>query len=128
MNKSKLALNIVEDIYTFNEKYHKLTNKFNTKNITNSEYANALYILLCKTSYLENVILNLKECGYKFVKYEKEMCILEDLIENISSNMENSQLSELSIREQFSLVTYLSKYEKLTKIFEDEFEDLKEQV
>ena len=68
MNKSKIATEIINDIYTFNFKYENAKNKFGNGQITETKYANGLYILLCKTSYLLKVINKFKEMGYKFAR------------------------------------------------------------
>ena len=128
MNTSKIAANIIEDIYTFNEKYIKATNKLKEKEISPAKYATSLYILACKCTYLQEVVNVLKRKGYKFTRYEKERCVLDDLLEQISNNLQNSDLEELSMREQIALVTYLTKYEKLVNVIEDCFEELKENV
>ena len=128
MNTSKIAANIIEDIYTFNEKYEKTKNKFYCKKINETEYANSLFIMLCKCNYLLEVCNKLKEMGYKFTRYEKELCVLKDLIDNIGENLENINLEQLSMKDQFSLTTYLTKYEKILNVFEDVFEELKDHV
>lgn len=128
MNKSKVATEIIEDIYTFNEKYEKAKNKFKNGIITEAKYATVLHILLIKSTYLLGVVDELKNLGYKFMRYEKEVCVLEDLIEQISDNLDNSKIDEITISEKFSLVTYLTKYEKVIDVFKYEYEELKDKV
>lgn len=126
MNKSKIAYEIINDIYTINSKYEKAKTKFETNKINESKFARVQYILLTKLTYLEGVITNLKENGYKFARYEKELNVLTDLIDSIEQTFKTEDLEELSMAENFNLITYLTKYEKVLEI--EEFEELKEKV
>ena len=128
MNKSKIALNIADDIYTFNSKYSKLKNKFNAQKISKEQFTNAQYVLLCKLAYLKDVIDELTNYGYKFARYEKEMCVLQDLVEDITESFNIEEVKELSIKESFSICTYISKYENVCNIENEFYEELKEKV
>lgn len=126
MNKSKMAKEIVKDIYTFNTKYEKAKSKFTNGKLSETQYANSLYVLLSEVTYLQKVINKLQEMGYKFAKHEKEICVLEDISEQIANSIDNSKLNELSVYESFSLVTYLTKYEQVLQVIE--YEELKDKV
>lgn len=128
MNKSKIASNIVGDIYTFHDKYEKSKHKFENGEISATKFANAQYVIMAKAIYLSEVIDQLKELGYQFTRYEKEVCFLADLIESMGTTLNQTQLSELSAIEQFSLVTYLTKYKNIVSVSDDETIDLKDEV
>jgi len=128
MNISKIALQITDDIYTFYNKYEKLKTKFNEKSITKGKFTNAQYVIMCKLAYLKDVIEEVKNRGYKFAKYEKEMCILYGLCDNIIDSFDIKELTNLSIRESFSLCTYLTKYENVLDASEEFYEELKDKV
>ena len=128
MNKSKVAFNIADDIYTFNSKYIKLKSKLKNQQITQQQFTNAQYVLMCKVAYLKDVIDKLSNYGYKFARYEKEMCVLQDLVEDITESFNIEELSSLSIKESFSICTYLSKYEDVCDIENEFYEELKEKV
>ena len=125
MNTSKIASNIIGDIYTFHNKYEKAKNKFENQEISENKFANAQYVILCKLTYLTEVINSLKENGYMFARYEKELCILTDLKSSINETLDQHKLSELTIVEQVSLTTYLTKYSNVLSIEED-VEELKD--
>lgn len=120
MNKSKIAANIVGDIYTFHNKYEKYKHKFENGEISATKFANAQYVIMAKAIYLSEVVDQLKELGYQFTRYEKEVCILNDLIASIKSTLDDSQLTELSAIEQFSLATYLTKYKKVVPVLDED--------
>lgn len=128
MNKSKIALNIADDIYTFNNKYTKLKNKLENQKITQQQFTNAQYVLMCKVAYLKDVIDELSNYGYKFARYEKELCVLQDLVEDIAESFNIEELSTLSVKESFSICTYLSKYENVCNVENEFYEELKEKV
>ena len=126
MNNSKIATEIINDIYTLNAKYVKAKTKFETKDINETKFAKVQYILLCKLGYLEAVIKSMQENDYKFARYEKELNILTDLSETIEETFNQKDLVDLSIAEKFNLVTYLTKYEKVIEFIE--YEELKDKV
>ena len=120
MNKTIIASNIAGDIYTFYNKYEKYKHKFENQEISASKFANTQYVMIPKLYYLSEVINKLKELGYKFANYEKEVCILNDLIASVKLTLDNSQLTELSAIEQFSLATYLTKYKKVVPVLDED--------
>ena len=126
MNKSKIATEIINDIYTINTKYEKAKTKFEAKKIDAIKFSKVQYILLCKLDYLETVIHTMQEQDYKFARYEKELIILTDLQDRIEETFNPQDLDSLSIAENFNLVTFLTKYEKIVDLIE--FEELKEKV
>ena len=68
----------------------------------------------------------MKEIGYKFARYEKELSILIDLQDSIENTFVQYDLEDLSMPEHFALVTFLTKYEKVLDI--NELEELKDKV
>lgn len=126
MNKSKIATEIINDIYTINTKYEKAKTKFEASKIDTTKFVKVQYILICKLEYLEMVIQTMQKQDYKFTRYEKELIILTDLLDKIEETFNPQDLDELSIAENFNLVTFLTKYEKIVDLIE--FEELKEKV
>ena len=72
------------------------------------------------------VIQTMQKQDYKFARYEKELSILTDLQDSIEETFNPQDLDSLSIAENFNLVTYLTKYERIVDLIE--FEELKEKV
>ncbi|MBO5954595.1 MAG: hypothetical protein J6Q13_01350 [Clostridia bacterium] len=126
MNKSKIAYEIINDIYSLNAKYEKAKTKFEASKIDTTKFAKVQYILICKLEYLKMVIQTMQKQDYKFARYEKELSILTDLQDSIEETFNPQDLDSLSIAENFNLVTYLTKYERIVDLIE--FEELKEKV
>ena len=126
MNKSKIAYEIINDIYSLNAKYEKAKTKFEASKIDTTKLAKVQYILICKLEYLKMVIQTMQKQDYKFARYEKELSILTDLQDSIEETFNPQDLDSLSIAENFNLVTYLTKYERIVDLIE--FEELKEKV
>ena len=70
MNKSNIAYKIVEDIYTLSSKYENAKTKLENNEITKNQFANAQYVIMCKSIYLSELISELKLKGFKFTKFE----------------------------------------------------------
>ena len=128
MNKSNIAYQVVEDIYTFNKKYLNAKIKFKENKINKNQFSNAQYVILCKLAYLSEVVELLKEKGYKFAKYEKELCVLTDLVDRITDTFNLNDLTDLSTQESFSIAEYLTKYEEVVNVIDEFYDDLKESV
>ena len=137
MNTSNVAAEIIKDIYNFSSEHEKLKNDYNSKIITKEEFNKKQFMISYKLAYLNDVIDILKEKGYKFARYEKEMCIIQDLSEDIVDTMDVDEdddiievfnMENLPFKDKVAITTYLTKYEKVYDVIDEFYEDLKESV
>jgi len=128
MNKSKLALQITEDIYTFNSENEILKYNYHEHKIDKYQFATSQYLILCKIAYLIDVIKTLQRMGYKFAKYEKELHVLKGLKKEMIATFNKDNITEISIHEKFSLSSYLTKYDEVLSILDEIYEELQEKV
>ncbi len=126
MNKfSKDAFNISQDIYNIASELERLNTRLNNFEIKPEVYTDNLYFIICKTVYLEEVIAAMKQKGYKFRNYEKEMMILNSITENLNSNFEIANMSNLNNEKLMKgFLDFTKKYNHLMPLEdEDEFDD-----
>ena len=121
MNKSQIALEISQDIYAIGGDLEKATHQLQNFEISTKQYANTLYVMACEVIYLKQVIQVLKENGYKFQNYEKELTILNSVTDAIDNNFKLSNMHELSDEEMQPLVILTRKYAKVVPV--DEFDE-----
>ena len=122
---SKDAFNISQDIYNIAGDLEKLNHRFKNFEITPDVYANNLYFISCKTSYLKEVIEIIKQHGYKFSNYEKELTLLDSIIENVDENFKISNMSNLSEDDlKFNFLDFTEKYNHIVPLEdEDDYDD-----
>ena len=121
MNKSQIALEISQDIYALGGDLEKATYQLQNFKISTTQYANSLYVMACEAIYLKQVIQVLRENGYQFRNYEKEMTILNTITNTIDDNFKLSNIHELSDKEMNPFVKLTKKYNKVVPV--DEFDE-----
>lgn len=121
MNKSQIALEISQDIYAIGGDLEKATYQLQNFEISTTQYANSLYVMACEAIYLKQVIQVLRENGYQFRNYEKEMTILNTVTNTIDDNFKLSNMHELSDEEMMPFVRLTQKYNKVVPV--DEFDE-----
>ena len=97
MNKiSNLALEISQDIYAISSEVDTANHDMHNFKITPCDYSNKLYIAACKAFYMKQVIEVVRNHGYKFRNYEKEMELLNSIINIVYEDLNVSVLTSLA--------------------------------
>ena len=124
MNKSQIALEISQDIYAIGGDLEKATHQLHNFEISSTQYANSLYVMACEAIYLKQVIQVMRESGYQFRNYEKELTILNTVTNTIDDNFKLSNMNELSVEELKPFLDLTKKYEEIVPVddLEDELE------
>lgn len=125
MNKtSNVAFEIAQDIYTLSANVDTLFDQYEKFEITDQTYFKKLYVYACEANFIEGIVHAVKNEGYKFARYEKEVELLNSIIEDISNNFEIINVNSLQ-KVDFENLSYLvNKYKKYVPVEEisEEFE------
>lgn len=120
---SKDAFNLTQDIYSIGGDLEKLEADFNEFKITPEAYANNLYIFACKISYLKGVIDAMRQQGYMFSNYEKELTLLDSISDHVDNRFKISNMGDFEEEDLASLLELADKYEHILPLDEDIDED-----
>ena len=125
MNRtSNIALAISQDIYEIFCDVDLADNQLHNFEITPQNYSKRLYIAACKVTYLEQVIEVVKQKGYKFANYTKEMTLIDSIKSIIDENLDMPNVETVTELDLQSLKTLTKKYQKLVPVdyLEDDLE------
>ena len=109
---SDVAFEIAQDIYKLCGKVDSLFEQYGNHQIGANVFYKKLYICACEASYLEGVISEVKNEGYKFVRYQKELNILNLTIEAINNSLKIINVESLENCDIKSLMQLTEKYKK----------------
>lgn len=123
MNKSQIALEISQDIYAIGGDLEKASHQLQNFEISTTQYANSLYVMACEALYLKQVIQAMREKGYQFKSYEKELTILNNVTNTIDDNFKITNMHELSVEELKPFLKLTKKYEEVVPV-----DDLEEEL
>ena len=122
-NFTKDAFNISQDIYNISGDLERLNDSYKNFEISPEVYANSLYVIACKISYLKGVIETIKQHGYKFSNYEKELTLLASITENVDENFKISNMGDFEEDDLLDFVDLSDKYSHILPLEdEDEYE------
>ena len=117
MNKtSNVAFELAQDIYTLGGDVAKLFDQYDTNNIGVGVFNKKLYVYACEASYLQEVVRVVKNSGYKFMRYEKEINLLDTISEDIYDNLDVANMDELSEIDMNDLTKLATKYDEYVPI------------
>ena len=125
MNRtSNFAFTISQDIYDVFCDIDMADNQLHNFEITPGNYNKRLYIAACKVSYLEEVIGAVREKGYKFANYTKEMAMIESIKTILDENLDMQKVETTTIADFNGLRALTTKYQKLVPVdnLDDEIE------
>ena len=113
MNKtSNIAYEIAQDIYNIGGNVAKLFDQHDTNQIGVGVFNKKLYLYACQASYLQEVIRAVKNSGYKFMRYEKEIDLLDNICEDINDNLDPANMEEVSEIDMTDLINIAQKYDE----------------
>ena len=116
MTKSDLIFELTQDIYNIAGEFSNLTDEFLSMIVDKPEYDKQCYITACKVHYLQGVVNTFKSQGYKFVRYSKEIELLNVLEEEVSNRLNLKNIQNLAETEMQSLVELTNKYQKIADV------------
>ena len=122
MNKtSKFAFEIAQDIYALGGDIDKLNEEYDNHHISQQVYFKNLYIHACEATFLDYVVNVMKNQGYKFARYEKELLLLQSILNDINSTLNLEDINSLNKLDMQRLVQFTKKYKDY--VSGDDFQD-----
>ena len=119
MNKtSNVAFDLAQDIYNLSGDVDSLFDQHRKNEITNQHYFKKLYVHACEANFLDGVVHAVKSEGYKFARYEKEIELLNSVLEDISENLDMAQVCSLKNIDIKNLSHLINKYKSIVPIDE----------
>ena len=121
MNKiSNIAFELSQDIYAISSDIDLAENQLHNFEITPEVYAKRLYVAACKVAYLQEVINAVKQTGYKFANYVKEMEIINSINEIVEENLDMTSVGTLTMPDLRGVTLLTRKYQKMVPIIDME--------
>jgi len=115
---SNVAFNLAQDIYNLSGNVDTLFHQHEHKEITEQTYFNKLYVHACEANFLDGVVQAVNSEGYKFARYEKEIKLLNTVLEDISNNLEIINVSSLRNIDVKNLSYLVNKYKQFVPVDE----------
>ncbi len=122
---SDVAFEVTQDIYALAGAVDKLNERYDNRHISEQVYYKKLYVKACEVACLETVVETLKDKGYKFAKYAKELSILSAISEEINSNLDLKNMNSVNFLDMKNLMHLMKKYKSILPAdnFEEEFSE-----
>ena len=113
MNKmTNVAYELAQDIYAVAGDVEKLHNNYDNHHISEQVYYKKLYVHSCEASCLDHIVNVVKDHGYKFVRYAKELELLQLVLDDIAQNLNLQNMNSLNMLDMKRLVQLTRKYEE----------------
>lgn len=116
MTKSNLIFELTQDIYAVGGEFSNLTDQFLSMEVDKPTYDKQTYILACKTHFLQEVVNVVRSQGYKFMRHEKEIDLLDCLADEISSCMNLKGIESLTEQDMLPISLLTKKYNDIVNI------------
>ena len=125
-NTTNSAFEIAQDIYNLSGNTDRLFEEYANHQISEQVYYKKLYVLACEANFLDGVVNAIKNEGYKFAKYEKEIELLQTTIEEICNNLEMIKVNSLNNADIKNLTRLINKYKDYVSVddISEELSDL----
>ncbi len=118
MTNSNTILEITQDIYAIGGEFSNLTDQFLSMEVNKQNYDKQCYIIACKINYLQSIVNIVKSKGYKFMRYEKEIELLNILADEVSNIVDLKNVNILTEDDMESVNNLIYKYKNLVNIDE----------
>ncbi len=111
-NLSDAAFEIAQDINNICGKFDELQYEFEESEnpISEEEYQTKLYTYYIDSTFINEIISRMRDLGYKFKRYEKQIPLFEHVYESIKDNFDITKVADLTDEDLFPLSKLASKY------------------
>lgn len=117
MNKtSNYAFQIAQDIYQIASKVDELFEQYDNHQIGVGVFTKKIFTCVCEAHYLEEVVKAMKNNGYKFAKYEKELLLLESLSTQIPEHLNLESIENTTEFDTKALTKLTEKYKDVVSV------------